>query len=462
MGGERRMVKTVSVKAASQSRTGWCMLVMKVQTKFQIHIMWKKYSGDITFYSNVDKKCNSKPAFGQIIDCEFMRAANDRGEIQEYLQFRNQDNQLIKCNLNIMNMLMKDSHEFNRAVTKLRMDGKVELLASYIRLLSTSAGFGGHNEGTNTNLGFRLDGSGITEANLGEKGGSLEELKQLMSDAKACAFDFLKENSKTKGAVQPNTVGRKRKMTDFFLNESLSKPPKMTKAEVCVKDFEDECNDADGVEKALTSGFFGKVDIRLSNLSASPKLALPVNLSKVRNIAQSMKSRFDPSQCVLTVCQVGQSNNTDSDLHQYHVVHGVHRLLALQKIEKEEPNGISDLVGLVDKRICCFIVKCSGSAVIQNYAQIRGNDIASKHKSEPRVHELIFIYKHLIDHHCHVAEASLVVERYAKLLLVSKDILTSLKKILQWPSQGLDKLAEVLHKFDTYGWTLPVKEMRRD
>jgi hypothetical protein len=97
---------------------------------------------------------------------------------------------------------MKDSHEFNRAVTKLRMDGRVELLAIYIRLLSTSAGFGGHNEGTNTVLGFTLDGSGITEATLGEKGGSLEELKQLMSDAKACAFDFLKENSETKGPVQ--------------------------------------------------------------------------------------------------------------------------------------------------------------------------------------------------------------------------------------------------------------------
>ena len=104
MAGGSKLVRSLSVKAASQSRTGWCILVMKVQGKYQVHIMWRKYNGDITFYSNVDKKCKSQPAFGQIVECEFVRGSNESGQTQEYLQFRYQDNELIKCNFNIFNM----------------------------------------------------------------------------------------------------------------------------------------------------------------------------------------------------------------------------------------------------------------------------------------------------------------------------------------------------------------------
>ena len=105
--------------------------------------------------------------------------------------------------------------------------------------------------------------------------------------------------------------------------------------EVLTKDYEEECADERGVEKVLSAGIVGKLGIKLSNLSPSPKLALPVNQRKVNNIAQSMLSRFDPAACVLTVCKASD-HSIEPDEQHYHVLHGVHRLLALQKIEREE------------------------------------------------------------------------------------------------------------------------------
>ena len=44
----------------------------------------------------------------------------------------------------------------------------------------------------------------------------------------------------------------------------------------------------------------------------------------------------------------------------------------------------------------------------------------------------------------------MVLERYAKLLLIGKDDLTSLKKMIQWPKQSFKQLTEVLQRFEVY------------
>ena len=100
MAGGSNMIKSVSVKAGSQFRTGWSLLVMKVQHKYQVHVMWKKFCGDISFYSSVDKRSNVRPAFGQVVESEYLRCLNDCGQVQENLLFRNQDNERIRCNFN--------------------------------------------------------------------------------------------------------------------------------------------------------------------------------------------------------------------------------------------------------------------------------------------------------------------------------------------------------------------------
>ena len=40
---------------------------------------------------------------------------------------------------------------------------------------------------------------------------------------------------------------------------------------------------------------------------------------------------------------------------QYHVIHGVHRLLALKKIEREEGSGVDVLPGLLNKHVHCVV-----------------------------------------------------------------------------------------------------------
>ena len=77
--------------------------------------------------------------------------------------------------------------------------------------------------------------------------------------------------------------------------------------EVLVKDYEEECADEGGVEKGMTAVLVGKLGIKISNLTPSPKLAL----------------RFDPAACVLTVCKASDPSMETED-QQYHVIHGVH------------------------------------------------------------------------------------------------------------------------------------------
>ena len=334
MAGGSKMIKSVSVKSGSQSRTGWSILVMKVQSRYQVHVMWRKFCGDITFYSNVDKRVNVRPAFGQVVECEYLRCLNDGGQVQESLVFKNQDNERIRCNFNIFNIFMKDTHEFNQFLAKLRTEGKLELMGDYITLIARSEGFGGYNLEKFSVEGFKLDGTGVTKETLVQKGGAVEELQELLKLAKNNAFEF-NRTAQPQDDVRPNTEGRKRKMTDFFVNENQKSSGKLSKMEVLAKDFEEECADERGVEKVLSAGIVGKLGIKLSNLSPSPKLALPVNQRKVNNIAQSMLSRFDPAACVLTVCKASD-HSIETEEQQYHVLHGVHRLLALQKIEREE------------------------------------------------------------------------------------------------------------------------------
>ena len=147
-------------------------------------------------------------------------------------------------------------------------------------------------------------------------------------------------------------------MTDFFLNEN-QKTAKMSKTDVLIKDFDDECVDPAGVEKGLTSGLVGKISVKLCNLSPSPNLALPVNQRKVSSISQSMLSRFDVSACVLTICVA--DDNENPDLVRYHVLHGIHRILVLQKIEAEEPHGVAELPGLKNKKVDCVLVGSSSA-----------------------------------------------------------------------------------------------------
>ena len=150
----------------------------------------------------------------------------------------------------------------------------------------------GYNQKMFTVDGFKIDGSGVTKEILLQKDGSFEELQELCRLTKNNAFEFNK-TAPAKEDVRPNIESRKRKMTDFFVNENHKSARKLSKVEVLVKDYEEECADAGGVEKVLTAGVVGKLGIKLSNLSPSPKLALPANQRKVNNIAQSMLSRLE-------------------------------------------------------------------------------------------------------------------------------------------------------------------------
>ena len=93
--------------------------------------------------------------------------------------------------INIFNIFMEDTHEFNQLLAKLRTEGKLELMAHYITLIARSEGFGGYNQENLSVEGFKLDGTGVTK-------------ETLLKLAKSNAFEF-NRTAEQQDDARPNT-----------------------------------------------------------------------------------------------------------------------------------------------------------------------------------------------------------------------------------------------------------------
>ena len=442
--------KDVSVKTGSQSRTGWGLVCMKVNNGFQVHIIWQKYNGDITFFSSVDKKCNVRPAFGQISDCKFTRGGptsmTSTEVVNEMFILKNLDNEQVRVNMNNFNMFMrKDYNPFNQFVTQLRTEGKLELLAFYLSSLVKSKDFGAHIECDYTELGFRRDqdNNNVDLSQLEQLGGTLDDLTGFITLAKECSISFenfsnaTETTSTSSSTIKPNCSGRKRKVTDYFSKQNISKKERIQ------REFQKECKDQSGLEQNSYK-LVEKVTIEIGKLARSPLLALPLNNFKVNEIAKSMESQFDPAACVLTVTKEEDGGE------RYLVLHGSHRLAALNLIERQHAeNGGIEVLGLKEKKIDCILVG-NGNAALHNYVSSRNNDIASRFDCKPNFHELIYIYRKLTKEGIFATEAHITVERFSKLLRISKNDFTSLKKILHFPTHCIDRIIEILQSYEFY------------
>ena len=324
------------------------------------------------------------------------------------------------------------------------MDHKLKLLGHYLTLTSRSAGFSTHSEGFDEQ-GFSLrDPCGLKADDLDTEGGSVEDLKGFQTLAKEHAFIFNKGPTGDRD-IRLSSLN-KRKITDFF----QTTPQKMSKKERTDKNFRDEIEDVAGLEVNLKNSFVNFKMIHIDRLSVSPNLFLQKNEGKVRDLAETMESQFDPTQVILTVCpkDLDQYEKADTiDQLDFLVIAGQHRLAALKGLDKV--GKLENLAGIKNKKIPSYVCKTK-SAASENYANIRANDTASKYKDQASNEDLIFVYSGLVKASEKPIMALDAVKRICYSRQTHPEDLAALLKIIEWPVDILEKLMVVLNSFKKF------------
>ena len=417
---------------------------------------WKAWNGSLSFFSLAPRSSPVKPPWGPIVSCVYHTATNSREETGQYFKMSNEDKDEDPRNFkaDLLSAMEGGINDFTQKAQDLVNENKSELLAKYLSLLTTVKGFNIHRPNLHSEDGFPTDKS-KTEAvieDLEKNGGSYDDFVEFSTLAKENAFlviddrdeavDKMNED-KFEGSAPPENNKKKAKPSED------GPKPKLSKAEMVVNETKAELQDKNGVEKAFTDSYLGKADILLDNISLSPNICLPVSDWKVKGIMESMLTRFDPSLLRVVLFPADESIFNPRKLrdNSYHVVQGIHSILALKALDKVDK--LKCLPGLQFKRIHAIIINTTNPALL-NYGNLRGNDLSSKFVSKPRIQDLIYVLESLSKYYGKTPKALEVTTRYAKSFAFGAEDLTALKKLSQWSAGALSKLVETLQKYENY------------
>jgi hypothetical protein len=405
-------------------------------------IFCKQSSGRVGPYTAALPNSKRRDAWSPISGCEMIRLAR-KTEVVEYVRFKNIENLQKEFRIDLLNMFIRSSTQFDRFCTKFQVDKRIHVLCIYISLLTRSCEFRGYKEELHSEDGFDLDGSGIQENNVTDSGGSLVEFLQFKTLAKMHAIVISDGVVGAPGDKVQSRVVQNKRITDFF--QSSCPPKKLSKTEAVEQGFNQECSDKSGLEQRLISEYVGWGSICIDSLKCNDSVCLPINQSEVGVLADSMLKRFDPSQAVLIVAEDVEGGNGE-----YWVLHGNHRMLAFKQLDSAKK--FQDLPGIEQRSIQCYIVGsgCRSDPALGVYCQIRSNDLAAEFQTKPEMHELIYVFNDINKNYKDVEKTTLIMDRLAKLRKVSRDDLTSLKKIFAWPQENLEQLIQVLQVYEKY------------
>ena len=430
-------------------RTGWFVLVVDVEGKGkEVHIGWKFSDDKIDMFSSSAKTCKTKMPWGCITDCKYVKLRNGRGEEGDYMMIQNRSLEKKSFKISEFNPFLWTVNEFTTCINALRTEGKLDLLALYLSLLSHSNAFTQHVEGVHTHLGFKLNGTEVTEEKLKDLGGSKDDHSRFVEMAMSCSI--VVNDRKEIVEKLPDDIKKKK------VSDDTPVTPKRSKAEKVSDSRREELADKNGLEKDFQKRFMGRYDIPLKNLKVSPQVSIPINIFKVKGLSKMMLENYDPSQMVLMVTPVaGLPFNKDHiEDNKFEIFHGRHRFLAVKEIEKQ--GRLGDLVGLETKAVTCHVMDIQ-SPVQANYGACRGNQTQATYTRKPYLHELIYILgatRNVYDEeHCQET-----VMRFGKLLSFGADDLTAVRKLGAWSKEGLSELIEVFKKYELLK-TLDAKEI---
>ena len=435
------MRKSGPSKVAHRVRKGWFLVLADVEagSGIELHLGWKYYNGDVGLYSSAGSKSPTRPPWGSVNDCSFVTEQNGCQETQACLKFQNGSYVKKMFKFEEFNSFFWEVNEFTSNLFELRQTGKDKLLAVYLALMPKSKRFNNHREGVYDDLGFRLDKTGVTEEVIEENGGSLDEYSKFLEKAASSA---LKVSSRSDIISKLPEDVKKRTQAQNFVKTKKSKTEKVYDTK------QEELKDKNGLEKDFKARFVGRSDIPMRNITVSPDVSLPIYPHKVRGIAKSMISCYDPTQMVLMVTPVEGLPFDPKELgnNHYHVIHGRHRLLAVKQIE--ETGQLAELVGFENSLITCHIVNINSGGPLQaNYGACRGNQIQASFTRSPYLHETIYILQK-IRQSCEKEKCVETIMRCGKLLSFGADDLTAMRNFANWSQEGLTDLCDVLKLYE--------------
>ena len=428
-------------------RNCWFFVITQVEGTYEFNLGYKYADGTVSFFSTARRGAVIKPPWDSPTSCQLRIHKNDKGEDVEYFRFliKSGENQNFKASQ--LNNLFAGENAFARKCTSMVIEKKHELLANYMTLLPSSAGYSHHRSAIHSDNGVRVDMTGVTEQDLVDNKGSLKDFLEFKALAEASAIVISETKFEAIAQISEKNGSKKRKN-----QHAENKVKKISKSQASANVLEAEIKDADGVEKAYVNSYVGRADVKIENLSVSAKLCPRLNRWKVDGIANAMKLRFDPSKIQMTVAPEDPDNFDRSNLanNKYVVVSGNHSLAALQKLDAK--GEMRELVSLSDGAIPCYIVNTQSPTVLC-YGNIRSNDLASKFVRPPRCEDLLFVYDNLKKLLVKAGEAFEAVTRYAKLLSMGADAITAIKKLCFWRQDSFDSLLSVIGLYEKYETT---------
>jgi hypothetical protein len=433
-----------STPKSSNSKTGWSVIHVKMQQKIQMHIMCKRSNGKIGPFSSAGSASKRRPMWEPIVKCDF-KIEKKGTESKRLFQFKNVDNDTAVFRADLFNPLLVAVNPFTQKCTALLVSNP-KLLASYLSLLSCSEKYVGHNSDTHDKNGFSKGVGFSGEESLVRLGGSESEYVEFVKSAVATAADVDGVGGKQSSIEKISPISKKRKVTDFF---SPIEKKKLSKTEIIEENFRGMVTDDGGLEKSVVSAYLGIEALPLEQLHVSPDLFLPINQTKVNDLVESMSDRLEVSQLVVSVIPADLTKyDEDGTNEKYWVVHGIHRLEAMKKLDAM--NKIKPIPGFPSKRsLICFILKVD-SPSLTNYINIKCNDLASGFQSRASNEALLFVYKGLLQSTKDKVESLDIIEKICFSRHMGSKELAVYRKIAEWPVGVLDQLIAVLDKFQTY------------
>ena len=210
-----------------------------------VTLMWKSKSGTVTPYSMSARKMQDKIPWGAVDKVEHGTEIK-AGESVGFLRFykKSEDKKFF---LNEMNSMPSGANEFAQSIQSLVVGRDFKLLASYLNLLMKSSGFTGHHAAIHSELGLRVDKTGIQELELERDGGSLQGLKDFINSGKI---------SRDAVVVQSAPAPKKRKNGDIRMFGEVTK--KVKDKETVLDKQMAEIDDSTGPEKEYKNSFVGE------------------------------------------------------------------------------------------------------------------------------------------------------------------------------------------------------------
>ena len=276
-------VKSTTPKSI-HSRAGWTVIFVKVGSKIQIQILCQRSNGaGMGPYSSAPSASKQRPSWEPVNGCDYL----DKGDhTKTVFEFKNVGNEQARFRADLMAPLMVKVDQFTQILADLLVN-KPRLLAAYLSLLSFSEGFSNHDSVVHETNGMRKDGEGFVAVSIEQLGGSMKDFEEFIEAAVNNAIDIGGKEGSLEG-VKISPASRKRRLTDYF---NKSNPKKLSKSEIKEKNFHSMISEEGGLEKTSSSSYFQVQQICLDKLVVSPDLFLPVNISKVNELAESMSER---------------------------------------------------------------------------------------------------------------------------------------------------------------------------